>query len=124
MDKNLSEYVINRCKDTAENPRRCVVTAAMISKAESQMGQNAYKNNVWGINEWKTYKSVYANFDRWLKSYNKYWYKSPLPSHYYPPKGWESKTMYCTDEHSSNSKKGCPNWLKHATVVYNILNNL
>ncbi len=124
MEKNLAKYVIDRCKETAENPRRCVTTAAMIANAESWMGKYAYKHNVWGINEWKTYASVYANFDRWLKSYNKHWYKSPLPSHFYS-KAWEyPKTRYCTDEHSSGSKKGCPNGLRHSTLVYNILNNL
>jgi len=51
MDKSLSEYVINSCKATAVNPRRCVITAVMIAKAESNLGRNAYKNNVWGINE-------------------------------------------------------------------------
>jgi len=122
MEKNLASYVINSCKETAINPRRCVITACMIAKAESNMWQNASGNNVWGINEWKKYDSVYANFDRWLKSYNKYWYKSPLPSHYYPPVGKVSKTNYCTDENSSWSKKGCPFGLKHATYAYNFLN--
>ena len=121
MEKNLASYVINRCKETAEKPRRCVITAAMIAKAESQMGKNAYKNNVWGINEGKQYASTYANFDRWIKSYNRYWYKSPLPYHYYPARGDVSRTRYCTDEESSWSKKWCPNGLKHATYVYNFL---
>lgn len=124
MDKNLSEYVINRCKQTAENPRRCVNTAGMIAKSESNMGKDARNNNVWGINEGKRYDSIYANFDRWLKSYNRYWFKSPLPQHYYPPVGSFSKTRYCTDEHSSGSKIGCPNGLRHAKYVYNILNSL
>lgn len=124
MNKNLADYIINSCKVTSENPRRCIITACMISKAESNMGKNAYKNNVWGINEWKTYWSVYENFDRWLKSYNKWWFRSPLPIHYYPPVGKTSKTMYCTDEQSSGSKKGCPFGLKHATYAYNILNSL
>jgi len=144
MEKNLAKYVINRCKETAENPRRCVTTAAMIASAESWKGKDAYKNNVWGINKmiplkvnWKqvydkigkkvyireTYYSVYVNFDKWLISYNKFWYKSPLPNHFYS-KAWEyPKTRYCTDEHSSGSKIGCPNGLRHATLVYNILNN-
>jgi len=121
MEKNLASYVINRCKETAINPSRCVVTACMIAKSESQMGQNAKGNNVWGINEGKKYASVYANFDRWIKSYNIYWYNSPLPSHYYPPKWKTSKTWYCTSEESSGSSKGCPNWLRHATYAYNFL---
>ena len=121
MDNNLSEYVINKCKETAKNPRQCVITASMIAKAESNMWKNAYKFNVWGINEWKKYPSVYKNFDRWLKSYNKHWFKSPLPSHYYSKRWKVSKTRYCTSENSSKSNIWCPNWLKHSTYIYNIL---
>lgn len=123
FDKKLATYVINWCKRTARDPNKCVVTASMIAKAESNAGQDAYMNNVWGINEWKTYKSKEANFDRWLKSYNKYWYKSPLPEHYYPPKGQVSKTRYCTDEHSSKSAVGCPHWLRIATQTFNFLSD-
>lgn len=119
FEKKLATYVINGCKRTARDPNKCVVTASMIAKAESNAGQDAYMNNVWGINEGKTYKTKEANFDRWLKSYNKYWYKSPLPEHYYPPKGQVSKTRYCTDEHSSKSAIGCPNWLRIATQTFN-----
>jgi len=101
---NLSGYVINKCKETAKNPRRCVNTATFIAVAESAGGRYAKGNNVWGINEGKTYSSHEANFDRWLKSYNKYWYNQIYPSSYYPPKGKVSITRYCTDEHSSKSK--------------------
>ena len=106
---NLSGYVINKCKETAQNPRRCVNTATFIAVAESGGGKYAKGNNVWGINEGKTYASPEANFERWLKSYNKYWYNQIYPSSYYPPKGKVSITRYCTDEHSSKSKVGCPN---------------
>ena len=82
--KKLSTYVIDRCKATARNPAKCVRTASFIAKAESNAGKNAYKHNVWGINEGKTYKSDEDNFERWLKSYNIWWYNSKYPSHYYP----------------------------------------
>lgn len=105
---NLSRYVINKCKETAQNPRRCVNTATFIAVAESGGGKYANGNNVWGINEGKIYASPEANFDRWLKSYNKWWYNSPLPEDYYPEKWKVSKTNYCASEYSSNSSIGCP----------------
>lgn len=119
FEKGLATYIIDRCKETAKDPARCVTTASMIAKAESNCGKNAYKNNVFGINEWKAYATKESNVERWLKSYNRWWYNSPEPEHYYPPKGQVSKTRYCTDEVSSKSKVGCPFWLKHATSVYN-----
>jgi len=118
-ERKFATYIINRCKETARDPNKCVNTASFIGKAESNAGRDAYQNNVFGINEGKSYKSKEANFERWLKSYNKWWYKSPLPEHYYPPKGKVSKTRYCTDEHSSKSAVGCPNGLRIATQTYN-----
>lgn len=119
FEKSLATYIINWCKRTARDPNKCVTTASFIGKAESNAGRDAYMNNVFGINEGKTYKTKEANFDRWLKSYNKYWYKSPLPEHYYPARGQVSKTRYCTDENSSRSAVGCPNGLRIATQTYN-----
>jgi len=109
FEKGLATYIINSCKEKTKDPARCVTTATMIAKAESNAGKNAYKNNVFGINEGKAYATKEANVDRWMKSYTKYWYNSPEPEHYYPPKGKVSKTRYCTDEASSKSKVGCPN---------------
>lgn len=124
MWKDISAYIINRCKAESQNPRQCVIVASFISKAESNMWKNAHNNNMFGINEWKKYGSLYENFDRWFRSYQKYWYNSPHPKHYYP-KVWEtSKTCYCTDEKSSNSKKWCPNGRKHSEYVYYILTAL
>jgi len=107
--KGLATYIINSWKEKTKDPARCVTTATMIAKAESNAGKNDYKNNVFGINEGKAYATKEANVDRWMKSYTKYWYNSPEPEHYYPPKGKVSKTRYCTDEASSKSKVGCPN---------------
>lgn len=124
MPKDISIYIINRCKKEAQNPRRCIITAAFISKAESGMGQNAVGYNMFWINEGKKYKSLYANFDRWFKSYQKYWYKSDHPSAFYPPRWKVSKHNYCASEESSVSKKGCPFWLKNAIIVFNILTKI
>ena len=74
--KTLANYVINKCKYNSKNPEHCIITAGFIGYAESTAGQSAFKNNAWGINEGKAYNSLGENFDRWLKSYTKYWYKT------------------------------------------------
>lgn len=109
FDPELAEYVINRCKETAKNPEHCVITATFISKAESNCGKDAKGNNVWGINEGKTYASKEVNFERWLRSYDKFWYRTTGPGEFYPNRGKVSRTRYCTDEVSSGSEVGCPN---------------
>jgi hypothetical protein len=108
FSKKLSAYIINGCKAETANPRRCVTTAAMIAKNESGAGKTDRHNNVFGFRGQK-FVSEEDAVDAFIIKYNKYWYNSPYPSHYYPPKGKTAKTGYCTDEHSSRSKVGCPN---------------
>lgn len=117
----LSHYIIKRCKQTAKNPSNCVIIAGFIGKNESNAGRNAYNHNVWGINEGKTYKTDEENFDRWMKSYNKWWFSQKFPSHFYSERGKLPRTMYCTSEESSNSKVGCPFGLRNAKIAYNLL---
>lgn len=76
FDENLSKYMINKCKEKAKNPYHCVITGAYIVYNESTAGNKSYKNNIAGINEGKEYSSRGAGFDRWIKSYNKVWYKA------------------------------------------------
>ena len=121
FSKKLSAYIINGCKAEAKDPKRCVTTAAMIAKAESGAGKTDKNNNVFGFRKQK-FVSKEDSVDAFIIRYNKHWYKSPLPSHYYPPKGKTAKTGYCTDEHSSNSKVGCPFGLRISTIAYDTLN--
>lgn len=46
MDTKIAEYLINKCKSTAKDPRKCIIHAAMISKAESNMGRDASNGNM------------------------------------------------------------------------------
>lgn len=117
-DKDLAKYMINWCKAQSTNPAHCVITAWFIGKNESNAGQNANKNNVWWIDPGVTYKSKEANFDRWLKSYLKHWFKTTHPIDFYPPAGKKSLTNYCTDEVSSHSSVGCPRWLEISTKAF------
>lgn len=117
MHKELATLVDNGC-NKAKDPTHCKITAASISNAESQMG-NASKNAFWFTDgKYTTHK---AAFDRWFRSYKKYWYKAKDPSWFYAERGKIPRTHYCMSEHSSNSKLGCPNGRKNAFAVFNKL---
>lgn len=117
FSSNLATYVIYRCKATAYNPRHCVETATFIAKAESGCGKNAKNNNVWGMRT-RSFASKEEAFERWLKSYNRFWHRTEGPVDFYPLRGQTSKTYYCTDERSSGSKVGCPNGRRIAEEAY------
>ena len=121
FSKKLSAYIINGCKAETANPKRCVTTATFIAKNESGAGKTDSYNNVFGFRG-KKFVSEEDAVDEFIIRYNKYWYNSPKPEHYYPPKGKTAKTWYCTDEKSSNSKVGCPNGLKISKIAYETLN--
>lgn len=116
--------IIKKCKQLEKQNKKydaktCVVTASFIWKAESWACNNAFKNNCWGMRN-QRYKTIELAFDRWLKSYKKYWYKNLQPKDFYWP---NSKTKYCIDEHSSNTVWYCPNGLKWSNLAYNYLKN-
>lgn len=49
-DKPLANAIINECKATAKDPRRCATVAAFIGKSESTAGQSLDScNNVFGV---------------------------------------------------------------------------
>lgn len=124
FNKKLADYVVNECKNTALDPKRCITTATMIAKAESNCGIDAHWHNVWWINEGKKYDSDNKNFDRWLKSYNKFWYKLSKPEHFYPSKWEASKSNYCSSEESTHTKKWCPAGQRNAYIAYNTLTKI
>jgi hypothetical protein len=119
--KDLSKYIINKCKKEASDPAHCVIIAWIIWKAESNAGQNASTNNVFWINEGKKYDTKEKNVDRWMKSYVKYWYKRKWPADFYPNKWEVAPTRYCTGEESSGSNIGCPNGRRIATEAFYFL---
>lgn len=122
--KDLSRRIIDTCKLKAKDPRHCVVTASFIGKAESNAWQNAYKNNVFGINiKHITYKTEQDNLEIWMKSYNKKWYTMRHPNKFYSKRWTLPYTHYCTSETSSNSKVWCPRWLEISTQAFNFLSD-
>lgn len=102
---DVSKMMINQCKEHAKDPRNCVVTAAFIGKAESSSCTKQINNNCWGLRNHKFDTKTQA-FQRWLKSYNKYWFRHLKPKDFY---GRNSKTAFCVDEHSSRTYGWCPN---------------
>lgn len=120
MHKDLA-YIIDKWCSKQKDPTHCMITASYISNAESTMG--ATSTNAFWFTDW-VYKTHQKAFDRWLKSYKKYWYTAKDPWWFYAKK-WEiPKTRYCMSEHSSWSKLGCPNGRKNAFIIFNKLNSL
>jgi len=116
IHNELATIIDNGCKTD-----HCKVTASFISWAESS-GWNTSKN-AFGFTD-GTYVTHKAAFDRWNRSYSKYWYKTKDPSHFYANRGVIPKTHYCMSEHSSNSKLGCPNGRKNAFYMFNKLKDV
>lgn len=115
--------LINECKKARISEDHCKILASSIAKAESNNGKNAYKHNIFWINNWKVFYSDEESIKDWVIRYNKYWYKLKYqPKHFYSnnPK-YPALTRYCMSEESSNSKGFCPNWRKHADSMYNYL---
>lgn len=56
-----------------------------------------------------------------MSSYLEYWHRTKGPRDFYPPKGKYSRTRYCTSEHSSRSRVGCPNGLKNSTKAFSFI---
>lgn len=118
----FAKSLITECKSSAKDPVRCIKIGASIAGAESSMAHRCYKNNCMGIGGGSiTYSSKHEGVKDWVKRYNKWWYKQTSPNGFYPLKGQKSPTRYCTDEHSSGTKVGCPFGNRHAWKVFNSL---
>lgn len=118
VEKGLAKHMIDECKATAKDPRKCVKTAVAIYGNESSFGKNCYQNSCFGFNGF-SFKSKEAAFDRWLKSYVKHWQNHTGAEYFYGGKGWVGKSHYCTSEVSSNSSVGCPFGARHFEAFYN-----
>lgn len=116
VKKYLADPIVENCKKIAKDPVHCIKKLSSIAIAESGWWENCINKNCIGLGWWKFHYKTYSEWiNDWITRYNKYWYKTGKMSDFYPPKGWKSKTRYCTSEVSSNSSLGCPNWLKHSS---------
>lgn len=125
MNEKIAWSLVYTCKDKAENPTNCIIAGASILKAESNLWKKCNGYNcfwMWGGSH------KYSSYEKWVedfvKRYNKYWYKAKSASFFYPSKWGVSPSRYCTSEHSSNSSKGCPNWLRTAQQIWDKLEKL
>lgn len=77
---------------------------------------------------WKDYNTPFGlqsyekGYDKWVRSYNKYWYTATDAYFFYWDWGEYGRSHYCTSEESSWSAYGCPNGRKNAQRVINSLN--
>lgn len=120
FSENDTIIIINNCKKSTTFVWRCIKTAWMIWFAESGGWKKCLNNSCMWLK--KSYKDKDLMFKDWIVRYNKYWYNSPLPIHYYSINWKPSKTRYCYNEAWTYKTYHCPNWLKNATYAFNLLN--
>ncbi len=94
-------------KQKARNIKHCIKTWISLNYAES-----SFKT----LDLWL--KSKDTSIKYWVKQYNKYWYKSKNWHFFYWDKNEIWKSNYCVTEHSSWSKKWCPNWKINFEKIY------
>lgn len=112
-NKENSKEIINQCKKSALDPRKCVKFASAIWANETQACKTAYQNSCFWVT--KSYLTQKESIRDWVKKYNKYWYKAIDASHFYWYKGKSPKTHYCMSEKSSWSVGWCKNGFKNTT---------
>ena len=125
MQEDLADKILSECKINAPVGKevQCVKTATFISKAESNLWNNAFEWNVFGNKAHKGDK-LHA-VEEFVQAFSKYYYKDKEadPSAFYSPSPSHTPiTHYCLSEDSSWSKWYCPNWYKNAKSVYDKLN--
>lgn len=117
VSQPLASHIITMCKQKAKNPRKCVATYVALYGNESSFWRKCKDNACWG-RRYIIYTSPEAAFDDWLIRYNKYWYTHNWGVFFYGWKGFLGRSGFCTEEHSSNSKVGCPNWARIFDSIY------
>jgi len=120
----IASSLVTNCKALADNPVHCIKFWSSVIKNESggwyhcwsKTGNKFNCSGMWWTANYKSYNDWVIH---WIGKYNKYWYKAKDMSFFYS-KAWTlPPSHYCTDEISSWSKVGCPNWLRNSTSFYN-----
>jgi hypothetical protein len=119
--KDNWNILIKTCESSPVSYNHCLIVHSMIAKAESNIWKNAYKHNIYWNSKYK-FNSDKEAIQQFQRTYNKYYYKpyKYTPTAFYKKIGY-GITHYCKSEHSSNSSNGCPNWLKNAYTIWNLL---
>lgn len=111
--------IIWACKASSRDVQKCILVWLTLMYNEAGNKQNSKacttRNNCFGINSWKTvFKSYDEASERWVNTFDKWWYKAESPSFFYSEKWKLSPSRYCVSETSSNSAVWCPRWLSIA----------
>lgn len=111
--------IIWACKASSRDVQKCILVSLTLMYNEAGNKQNSKacttRNNCFGINSWKTvFKSYDEASERWVNTFDKWWYKAESPSFFYSEKWKLSPSRYCVSETSSNSAVWCPRWLSIA----------
>lgn len=103
----------NECfKQEARNKEHCIKIWLSIAYAESSWKDN--HTPFW-------LQSKEKGFNKWVKSYNLYWYKAKNQYFFYWKDWKKPKSNYCLSEESSWSQGWCPNgWKNFAKIFYNL----
>jgi hypothetical protein len=114
----VAKRLVKQCKDTATDPRNCIIVGSFIIMAESGgCNTNKNKNCFWIRNH--SFDTYDDSVTHWTSRYNHYWYNQTTPSSFYSKTPWVlPKTRYCVDE---GTKNYCPNWYKNSMDAYNKL---
>ena len=123
--KEISETLVNECKNTAIDARNCIIVGWFIFANESSWWANCYANNCsWMKAWWIAYKSIEDWVKDWVRRYNLYWFRQSKPSSFYSSQSWVlPKTRYCLSEIQPDwtHLDYCKNGAKHAWAMYNLL---
>lgn len=108
--------IIWACKASKRDVQKCILVSLTLLYNEAGNKQNSKacieRRNCFGINAWKTvFKSYDEASERWVNTFDKWWYKAESPSFFYSEKWKLSPSRYCVSEESSNSAVWCPRWL-------------
>ena len=108
--------IIWACKGSTRDVQKCILVSLTLLYNEAGNKQNSKacieRRNCFGINAWKTvFKSYDEASERWVNTFDKWWYKAESPSFFYSEKWKLSPSRYCVSEESSNSAVWCPRWL-------------
>lgn len=79
--------IINECKRTAKDPRKCVMTAVSIYGNESGMGKKCAFYSCYGVIS-QRYDNIYEATVDWVERYNKFWYTHNGGAFFYGGAGW------------------------------------
>lgn len=112
--------IIWACKAHSRDIQKCILVWLTLMYNEAGNKQNSKacieRNNCFGINSWKTvFKSYDEASERWVNTFNKWWYKADSAKYFYPDLWKVAPTKYCTDEKQHYPNIGCPDWQKIAS---------